>query len=84
VVTGAAGQVAVRQHAAHAYHRPRAAQERNQLGLAGIGAGIGPGPPPIEQLLDNKQLIFLALPAERWNEGLTSRPKHPTIQLMQR
>jgi hypothetical protein len=82
-VTGAAGQVAVSQQAAHAYHQPRATQERNQLVLAGIGAGIGPGPPPIEQLLDNKQLIFLSLREERWNEGLTSRPKHPTIQLMQ-
>jgi hypothetical protein len=66
VVTGAAGHIAVRQQAAHAYHQPRATQERNQLVLAGIGAGIGPGPSPIEQLLDNKQLIFLSLPAERW------------------
>jgi hypothetical protein len=82
-VTGTAGQVAVSQQAAHAYHQPHATQERNQLVLAGIGAGIGPGPPPIEQLLDNKQLIFLSLREERGNEGLTSRPKHPTIQLMQ-
>jgi Flp pilus assembly protein CpaB len=80
VVTGAAGQVAVRQQAAHAYHQPRATQERNQL----VPAALALVSAPVGQLLDHKQLIFLPLPAERWNEGLTSRPKHPTIQLMQR
>jgi hypothetical protein len=65
------------------YHWPLATQERARLCLAGIGAGIGAGAAPIEQLPDNKQLIFSALREERWNEVLTSRPKHPTIQLMQ-
>jgi hypothetical protein len=82
-VTGAAGLVAVSQQTAHVYHWPRATQECDRLALAGIGAGIGSGPPQPEQLLDNKQLIFLALREERWNEGLTLHPKHPTIQLMQ-